>query len=208
MSPQEPSDNILEQAALYALGALEGAELESFERTVAEGCATCQVVKDFQNIAGLLGSSVAPMSPPASLRTTLLKRVAAERTAEGQGSRDNPDVPSEDSDGFTVIRATDDLWRDVEPGIRIKPLSFDKTNGRMTALARMAPHSRYAAHRHTSSEEFYILEGALSCGGHTLYPGDYHRAEAGTVHHETSTEVGCLMLMIFSPNNELLESIA
>jgi len=207
VTPQEPSDEILEQAALYALGALEGLERESFEKNVAEGCATCQAVKDFQNIAGLLGSSVAPMAPPASLRATLLQRVAAEQKAKGTGPTREPDMSAEEG-GFTVVRSTDDLWRDVEPGIRVKPLSFDKANGRMTVLARMAPHSRYTAHRHTSPEEFYVLEGSLLCGEYLLYPGDYHRAEAGTVHHETSTEDGCLMLMIFSPNTELLQTFA
>lgn len=207
MTPEEPSEEILEQAALYALGALEGTDRESFEKIVAEGCATCQAVKDFQDIAGLLGFSVAPMAPPASLRATLLQRIASEQKPEGQQSTGEIDVSSE-GEGFTIVRSTDDLWRDVEPGIRVKPLSFDKVNGRMTVLAHMAPHSRYTAHRHTSPEEFYILEGTLCCGGHVLYPGDYHRAETGTVHHETLTEEGCLMLMIFSPNNELLESLA
>ncbi|WP_454064810.1 cupin domain-containing protein [Candidatus Nitrospira salsa] len=207
MTPQEPSDEMIEQAALYALGALEGLERESFEKIVAEGCATCQAVKDFQDIVGRLGSSVAPIAPPASLRATLLQRVAVEQKAKGVEPTREPDMSTEEG-GFTVVRSTDDLWREVESGIRVKPLSFDKTNGRMTVLARMAPHSRYTAHRHTSPEEFYILEGSLFCGGYLLYPGDYHRAEAGTVHHETSTEDGCLMLMIFSPNNELLESLA
>jgi hypothetical protein len=50
------------------------------------------------------------------------------------------------------------------------------------------------------------LEGTCLIGGQLLQQGDYHRAEIGTVHHETSTEDGCLMLIIFSPNNELLES--
>ncbi|GJL67315.1 MAG: hypothetical protein NPIRA05_22860 [Nitrospirales bacterium] len=207
MTPEEPSEEILEQAALYALGALDGPERESFEKIVAEGCATCQAVKDFQNIAGILGTSAAPMTPPASLRTAILQRVAAEPNAKEPESIPEPATSSE-GEGFSVVRSTDGPWREVEPGIRVKLLSFDKADRRMTVLARMAPHSRYTAHRHTSPEEFYILEGTLCCGGHVLYPGDYHRAETGTVHHETSTEDGCLMLMIFSPNKELLESLA
>ena len=79
MTHQKPSDEILEQAALYALGALEGQEKEAFEQLVEEGCATCKAVKDFQNVADLLGTSVTPVAPPSSLRSTLLERVAAER---------------------------------------------------------------------------------------------------------------------------------
>ena len=77
----------------------------------------------------------------------------------------------------------------------------------MTALARMAPNTHYAAHRHATPEEFYILEGACNVDGQLLYPGDYHRAETGSIHYDTSTQDGCLMLIIFSPNNEMLDRV-
>lgn len=206
MIHQEPNDEVLEQAALYALGVLEGQEKETFEKLVAEGCATCKAVKDFQNVAGLLGTSVKLVAPPASLRAKLLERIAAERKPDQQASASEP-VEQLENNGLTFVRSSDDLWREILPGILLKPLSFDKTQGRMTALARMAPRTNYAAHRHTASEEFYVLEGTCFVGGQLLHPGDYHRAEVGTVHHETSTEDGCLMLITFSPENELLESI-
>lgn len=57
---------------------------------------------------------------------------------------------------------------------------------------------------HIALEEFYILEGACFCGGQLLQVGDYHRAEVASVHYETSSQEGCLMLIIFSPNNEIL----
>ncbi len=206
MIHQEPSDEVMEQAALYALGVLEGQEKEAFEKLVAEGCATCQAVKDFQNVAGRLGSSVKPMTPPSSLRATLMDRIAAEPKAHQHASTSKP-VEQLENEGLTFVRSTDDLWQEIFPGILLKPLSFDKTQGRMTALARMAPGKNYAAHKHTAPEEFYVLEGTCFVGGQLLHPGDYHRAEVGTVHHETSTEDGCLMLMTFSPNNEMLDSV-
>lgn len=205
MIQQEPSDEVLEQAALYALGVLEGEEKEAFEKLVAEGCATCQAVKDFQDVADLLGTTTTPMAPPSSLRATILERIAAERKIDQPAGTSEP-VEQLEGKGLTFVRSTDDLWREILPGILLKPLSFDKTQGRMTALARMAPNSRYAPHKHTAPEEFYVLEGTCFIGGQLLHEGDYHLAEIGTVHHETSTEGGCLMLMIFSPNNELLES--
>jgi len=206
MSHQEPNDEVLEQAALYALGALEGQEKETFEKLVSEGCATCKAVKDFQDVAGQFGTSVKPMTPPSSLRAKLMESIAAERKTDQQPSTSEPEQQSEDK-GLTFVRSTDDLWREIMPGIKLKPLSLDKAQGRMTALARMAPRTSYAAHRHTAPEEFYVLEGTCFVGGQLLHPGDYHRAEIGTVHHETSTEDGCLMLMTFSPNNEMLESV-
>jgi len=53
-------------------------------------------------------------------------------------------------------------------------------------------------------EELYVLEGGCSIAGHEMAVGDYHRAEAGTEHHNTSTDDGCLLLVISSPQNELL----
>lgn len=206
MSQQEPSNEVLEQAALFALGALEGQEKKAFEKLVAEDGATCQAVKDFQHVAGQLGSSVKPVTPPSSLRAILMERVAAERMTNPQAKHSEP-VEQVEAKGMTFVRATDDLWQEILPGISLKPLSFDKAQGRMTALARMAPQTNYAAHTHTAPEEFYVLEGTCFCGGQLLHPGDYHRAEIGTVHHETSSQDGCLMLMIFSPNNEMLDSV-
>ncbi len=206
MSDQEPSDEVIEQAALYALGALEGSEKEAFEKLVSEGCATCQAVKDLQNVASRLGTTVKPITPPSSLRAKLMESIAAERKIDEQDSASEP-VEQLKDEGLTFVRSTDDLWREILPGILLKPLSFDATQGRMTALARMAAHTNYAAHKHTAPEEFYVLEGTCFVGGQLLHPGDYHRAEVGTVHHETSSKDGCLMLIIFSPNNELLESV-
>ena len=207
MTDQDSNDKQLEQAALYALGALESPEKDVFEQAISEGDAVSHTVKEFQGVADLLGTSVTPVAPPSSLRAMLLSRIAAESTSEIEVPTSEPLEQSKE-EGLTFVRSTDDLWQDIAPGIRVKPLSFDKSQGRMTALARMAPHSNYAAHRHTTPEEFYVLEGSCFCGGQLLHVGDYHRAEAGTVHNETSTENGCLMLIIFSPNNEILQAVS
>lgn len=209
MIRQDPSDEVLDQAALYALGVLEGQEKETFEKLVAEGCATCQAVKDFQNVADLLGASATAMTPPSSLRATMLERIAADRQSEPV----KPTAPSEPSGqpgdtGFTFVRSQDEGWKVIGPGIRVKLLSFDKTQGRMTVLARMDPHSFFTPHQHIAPEEFYVLEGTCFIGGQLLHVGDFHRAEVGTFHHETSTEDGCLMLTMFSPNRDMLKVLA
>lgn len=43
-------------------------------------------------------------------------------------------------------------------------LQIDNKQYRMTALIRMEPNTTYAAHRHTASEELYVLEGTYFCG--------------------------------------------
>lgn len=106
--------------------------------------------------------------------------------------------------GLTFIRASEGTWRGIAPGVVAKVLSFDPTSRRITTLLRFAPGASYAPHRHTEVEELYVLEGGCTIAGREMTVGDYHRAEAGTVHHETSTGDGCLLLVISSPQNEML----
>jgi len=106
--------------------------------------------------------------------------------------------------GFTFIRASEGAWQAIAPGVTAKLLSFDPTSRRVTTILRFAPGTSYAPHRHTAVEELYVLEGGCSIAGREMTVGDYHRAEAGTVHHDTSTGEGCLLLVISSPQNEML----
>lgn len=107
--------------------------------------------------------------------------------------------------GLTYIRASEGAWRMIASGVSAKLLSFDSVSRRTTTLLRFAPRTRYAPHRHTAVEELYVLEGGCTIGGQEMAVGDYHRAEAGTVHHDTSTDDGCLLLVISSPQNEMLQ---
>jgi anti-sigma factor ChrR (cupin superfamily) len=106
--------------------------------------------------------------------------------------------------GLTFIRTSEGAWRGIAPGVTAKLLSFDPVSRRTTTLLRFAAGTSYAPHRHTAVEELLVLEGGCSIAGHEMAVGDYHRAEAGTVHHDTSTDDGCLLLVISSPQNEML----
>ncbi|BFU92510.1 MAG: hypothetical protein NTAFB01_36970 [Nitrospira sp.] len=106
--------------------------------------------------------------------------------------------------GLTFISASEGTWRGIAPGVTAKVLSFDPTSRRTTTVLRFAPGTSYAPHRHTAVEELYVLEGGCSIAGREMTVGDYHRAETGTVHHDTSTDDGCLLLVISSPQNEML----
>ena len=108
--------------------------------------------------------------------------------------------------GLTFIRASEGTWRGIAPGVMAKVLSFDPVSCRMTTLLRFASGTSYAPHRHTAVEELLVLEGGCSIAGHEMTVGDYHRAEAGTDHYDTSTDEGCLLLVMSSPHNEMLSS--
>ncbi|HMS84854.1 MAG TPA: cupin domain-containing protein [Nitrospira sp.] len=113
-------------------------------------------------------------------------------------------IPRPSSNGLTFVKASEGTWRGIAQGVTAKLLAFDPVSRRTTTLLRFLPGTSYAPHRHTAVEELYVLEGGCSIAGREMAVGDYHRAEAGTVHHDTSTEEGCLLLVISSPQNELL----
>lgn len=113
-------------------------------------------------------------------------------------------IPRPSSDGLTFVKASEGVWRAIVPGVTAKLLSFDPVSRRTTTILRFAAGTSYAPHRHTTVEELYVLEGGCTIAGRAMTVGDYHRAEAGTVHHDTSTDEGCLLLVISSPQNEML----
>ncbi len=115
-------------------------------------------------------------------------------------------APRPSAHGLTFIKASEGAWLNIAPGVVAKLLSYDSVSGRATSLVRIAPGTRYAPHRHAAAEELFVLEGGCLCGGRELAIGDYHRAEAGTEHHDTSSDDGCLLFVISSPQNEMLSS--
>lgn len=189
MTDDERTAALHEQAALYALGGLEPDEVAAFERClrVSAEVQVCQaVVRD-------LAYSVPPVQPPPSLKERLLARIGG-----------HTDVRFDAAGGLIFVKASEGVWQEIAPGISAKVLSLDQKSHRTTALLRVAPGARYAPHRHTEAEEFYVLEGGCRFEGRELGPGDYHRAEAGSVHLDTSSDDGCLLLVISSPQNEML----
>jgi len=134
------------------------------------------------------------------IRTTLIRFVASERVRYWKAKI----ALQQPTKGLTFIKASEGTWRGIAPGVRAKLLSFDTISGRTTTLLHFAPGTSYAPHRHTAVEELYVLEGGCRIAGREMAIGDYHRAETGTVHHDTSTDEGCLLLVISSPQNEML----
>lgn len=134
------------------------------------------------------------------LRTCLIRLATSERVGYWKGKI----AGRRPIKGLTFIKASEGTWREVAPGVTAKLLSFDPTSRRITTLLRFAPGTRYAPHRHTAVEELYVLEGGCRIAGRPMSVGDYHRAEAGTVHYDTSTDEGCLLLAISSLQNEIL----
>jgi quercetin dioxygenase-like cupin family protein len=178
----------LERAEFFALSTLGGEEQTQFDAHLSSGCALCKArVRETVELFSQLPSSLEPIDPPTSVKTQVFEAIAKEK----------PD--------YQFVHAVEGDWREMAPGIVAKILSMDETHQRVTALVRMQKGSRYSNHRHALTEELFVIEGSCYCGGRLLKAGDYHRAEAGSIHLDTHTDEGSLMLLITSVQNEMLE---
>ena len=227
--PQELEDH----AALYALGVLESDDRRAFAvQLQGESLPLRQAATAYRSVVEALASTVAPVTPRPALRERLVNQVADETACDRAqfeavantlalnvapiaprpslrerlmaSIEGHIDVPLDPFKGLTFVKASEGTWQEMAPGVSTKVFFLDPVSRRATALVRMASGSRYAPHRHTEAEELYVLEGGCFCGGRELKAGDYHRAEAETEHHDTSSDEGCLLLVISSPQNEIL----
>jgi quercetin dioxygenase-like cupin family protein len=177
----------------HALGATP---VRKNNRMMGEG--ESQLLPDDISLASLLRSCWTVASN--FLQTLVIRSLTSERVRywKAKISFQQP------TKGLTFIGASEGTWLGIAPGVMAKLLSYDSVSRRTTALVRIAAGTRYAPHRHAAAEESYVLEGGCNIAGHEMTVGDYHRAEAGTEHHDTSSDDGCLLLVISSPQNEML----
>ena len=180
-------DDWLELAEVYALGALEGDELAKFEAHLSSGCPQCETwLKETGEALVLVPGSLQPPTLPPAAKAQILEQIEVNKP------------------GLVFTYSSEGEWQEMAPGIQAKILYMDSAQQRVTALVRMEPGSRYDNHRHTQSEELYVLEGSCYCAGRLLRQGDYHRAEAGSIHLDTHTDEGSLMLVITAIQNEMI----
>ncbi len=199
MTSPRPEDR-LDRAVLHALGALDGPEVEAYRRLLEDEGAEAQAARAelaaCQRTTAQIGAAVRPVVPPPSLKAGLMARIQSE-----------PQQTAVSLPGFTFIRSSEGTWVEPLPGMRLKVLHVDPATQRTTAIVKFAPGYRHAPHRHDQTEELFVLEGGCVCQGQALFPGDYHRSDAQSIHGETSTEDGCTLLVIFSPRNQPVGSV-
>ena len=71
-----------EQGEIYALGALDGQELQEFEAHLASGCAICEMyVRETRETLMLLHRTITPVTPPASVKARVLDDIGREKVA-------------------------------------------------------------------------------------------------------------------------------
>jgi anti-sigma factor ChrR (cupin superfamily) len=204
MAHDRLTDDILEQAASYALGLLEPAEAQAFERHLQDGCAICEAeVRSFRETAALLPSALPQSTPSPRVREQLLERIENEAGEHGpQVWREWVATPL---GGIHVVRASEGEWQPVGiEGVWVKRLYADPARDTVTMLVRMAPGTAYPSHRHAGAEQCLVLEGDLETGDIRTQAGDYQCAPRESVHAVSRTKNGCLLLIVSSRHDELV----
>lgn len=191
------SHDFHDQAALYAVGALPSDEAREFEAHLS-GCESCrEQVQSFSKVTEDLAIASA-VAPRTLLRGRVLERIADSRLAGGRLALDGG--------ALQFARSAESAWEQCAiPGVEFKLLYHDTDRAQSTKLVRLAPGTVYPSHRHGGVEELFVIEGDLLVSGVMMRPGDYCRAEAGTVHTDISTKSGVLFFGLSSDLEEALE---
>ena len=201
MNNSEAHTELIEIAALYALGALSQDEARSFEEHLRDGCDICATeVQAFGDVVAALSFGVKEESPSPEVKERLRLRLY-EKEGTGGNDRANTLVDSR----LRSVRADEGVWHELEEGIHVKQLFVDKKTGMITALVKMSPGSHLPKHRHFEVEQLYILEGDCHVQGEVLGPGDFHCATPGSVHESTYTIGGTLFLLVAPERYEVLQ---
>ncbi len=192
------TDEIRDLAAAYSLGALEQAEASAFEEHLTQGCQICGAeLEGFSATVSALGLSAAEQEPRRETRSALLSML--------NGDHKHPEAMASQPQ-FLSIRGGEGDWQEIADGVLIKPLFVDKASGLATSLVKMLPGTALPRHRHRGVEQFFVIEGDCCVHGETLGPGDYHRAETGSVHESTYTVNGTMLLLVAPDYYEVLEA--
>ena len=186
----------LEELALeYGLGTLTPAEISQLEALMMHDAEVRDEVATFMDTTAALAAASSPLVEPSSdLRARIFAEIV--NTPQWRAEKSEAAAPS----GFTYQLADPEGWQDTPvPGFRTKLLSSGPGPDHQIMLVSLESGATVPAHDHAATEQLYILSGHLMTEGRMLGPGDFHRAEAGTHHYDSSSPDGCVALLILSP---------
>jgi len=181
----------LDQVFLYALHALPTDEMAVVRAQISR-CKECQ--QEMETLAPVVQSFAGwpadVLRPSESLWERLAQRLATDTGAP-------PSVRP-------LERSSKPEWEEAAPGIHIQILAVDAVRDTVSMLVRLDVVAEYPGHVHAGIEELHLLHGVLKVDDRTFYPGDFIRAEAGSVDHRVWTETGCTCFVVTSTRDVLL----
>ena len=190
-------EQIREQLALYALGALSQQEARAVENHLAEDCEVCaSELKQFESVVEALGFSVSPAKPPAGVREKLISALAKETQAVS---------PSPASLKAYTLRTDEGEWTETSPGVLEKHLFSDEDRGTVTTLIKIKPGVKLPSHRHLGVEECFVIEGDFTVSGVEFRQGDYRCVMPGTIDETPFSINGTLLLIVSKGGHEAVD---
>jgi len=206
-------DDLRDLAALYVVGSLEGEEARRY-RVHLQGCDACRVeVDSLTPTAARLTHAAPTMAPPPELWQRVLERIRAPETHRPSSAQRPLQVwkewttpSSARGDGTHYVPGTTEAFEPIGiDGIVVRRLAVDRAKDQVTMLVRMAAGASFPAHRHGGAEECFVLEGDLRVGDLHMRGGDFQRAEEGSFHPVQKTDGGCVLLIVSSTKDELID---
>jgi quercetin dioxygenase-like cupin family protein len=189
--PEAHTQEHLDLVSLYVLQSLPPREIAAAEAQIAS-CADCaqEVAMLRRVVQSFAGWDAEVLRPAESLWGRLANRIAAETgappfTPPPQETRAKPE------------------WEEAAPGIHVKILAANAANDSVSMLVRLDPGTDYPGHTHAGVEELHLLHGVLKVDDKTYYPGDFLRAEPGSVDHRVWSETGCTCFLMTSTKDVL-----
>src|SRR5260221_5847237 len=185
-----------EMALRFVMGELNAQEQQAFTAEVLSNRELHELVRSIQTGLEGVARAVPQVCPPSSLKDKILRKI--------QGSAQ----PGLDATalGLRFLEGSDTGWKALPvPGTFLKLLSLQPDLGYAVLLGRLEPGARYPEHTHVGPEDFYILTGDLHVDGRRLGPGDFHHADAGSVHGENYSIEGCTLLAVLTTPDPLVE---
>jgi anti-sigma factor ChrR (cupin superfamily) len=182
----------MEFVLMYVLETLPSSEKARMAAHIS-GCEQCDM--EMKRLSPIVESFVSRpigvQGPPASLWERLTQRIAQETSTK-------PPVMT------PPLISISSEWEQVAAGISVKLLSTEIKKHQVAMLVQLAPGTDYPPHRHARVEELYLLDGVLIIDDKALYPGDYIRADAGSVDHRVWSKTGCTCVLLTSGKDEIL----
>jgi anti-sigma factor ChrR (cupin superfamily) len=194
-------EQMLEQAALYALGALNTDEVKAFEQLLASDERLRAECASFNGVMADLAMCTNEAVPPHTTRETLLARIAKIEQKPKVVLATASKTPALNVD----IRAQEGNWMQLAEKVFCKTLFVDPQSGLVTSLVKLEPGGYLPRHRHLGVEQTLVVEGDCVINGQVFYPGDYRVRACNTEDGAVTTEHGTLIMLIAPERCEILD---
>ncbi len=203
MQHQALDDAARDRALEFVLRNMSAVESEHYARHL-DLCPLCRAeVTECGRVLGELTQAAPESTPSPAVWQEIRRRIHVSAQPWKNWSAAPASVRES---GLTFVPSDAGDWEETDvEGVSVRRLFVDRARDSVTMLVRMKPGSSYPRHRHNGPEECFVLQGDLRVGEALMRAGDYQRAEVGSLHAVQSTEDGCLLLIVSSLGDDLIE---